>query len=652
MAEQKVVELVLKTNSSNAEKVLSDVKNGIQNAKNEAQGLNDKLAEVGGKNNAFEALKKGAFELVPGLKSATEASNGLLLKMYQLVANPIGLVITGIVVALKFLYEAFQSSVAGGKELKAIFAGLDGVMTQAKDAVFGLGRAFIDLVAAGYKFITLDFSGAMESFSDATKEAKTSMKQLGDATSTTYKKFYELEKAQQANDKARKIAAVEESKNNKLLVQSRDILTDETASIKDKKKALDEVTKSEIDASAKRIKIAKEDLRIVLEKQKTLGGEAGKKMMQDVRDAQIALNEAEAEGARNGIKLNRQRKMLNRQANADAKEAQAERDRIKKEADAARLEADKANREAELAILDERNKEIQTRIDKYNTDRAKLVKAGYKDFSKIDEAFLKDKAAINKKYDDAAEKARIEKAQKDYADLQAQTQGLIDESNRQIKGLADKDLEKANNEKLSFDERLSAVADREKFMSDMIFKTEEERTAFEKANSDARKKIAKDEANAKREAALAVADTLANVANLLGKETTAGKALAVASATISTINSAQKAYESTVGIPFVGPVLAPVNAGLALAAGYKNVQDILSVQVPGGGGGGGSAPSASVTSTPQAPSFNVIGTSGANANQISKLTQAQEPIKAYVVASDVTTQQALNRNIVTSASIG
>ena len=652
MAEQKVVELVLKTNSSNAEKVLSDVKNGIQSAKNEAQGLNDKLAEVGGKNNAFEALKKGAFELVPGLKSATEASNGLLLKMYQLVANPIGLVITGIVVALKFLYEAFQSSVAGGKELKAIFAGLDGVMTQAKDAVFGLGRAFIDLVAAGYKFITLDFSGAMESFSDATKEAKTSMKQLGDATSTTYKKFYELEKAQQANDKARKIAAVEESKNNKLLVQSRDILTDETASIKDKKKALDEVTKSEIDASAKRIKIAKEDLRIVLEKQKTLGGEAGKKMMQDVRDAQIALNEAEAEGARNGIKLNRQRKMLNRQANADAKEAQAERDRIKKEADAARLEADKANREAELAILDERNKEIQTRIDKYNADRAKLIKAGYKDFSKLDEAFLKDRTAINKKYDDAAEKARIEKAQKDYADLQAQTQGLIDESNRQIKALADKDLEKANNEKLSFDARLSAVADRERLMSEMIFKTEEERTAFEKANSDARKKIAKDEANAKREAALAVADTLANVANLLGKETTAGKALAVASATISTINSAQKAYESTVGIPYVGPFLAPVNAGLALAAGYKNVQDILSVQVPGGGGGGGSAPSASMTSTPQAPSFNVIGTSGANANQISKLTQAQEPIKAYVVASDVTTQQALNRNIVTSASLG
>lgn len=651
MAEQKVVELKVTTNAGNATKVLSEIKSGIKDAKTEAGGLGTKLDEVGGKSDALDAIKKGAFELIPGLKGAKEAGNGLLLKMYQLVANPIGLVITGIVVALKFLYEAFQSSVAGGKELKQVFAGLEGVFTQVKDAVFGLGRAFIDLVAAGYKFITLDFEGAMQSFGDATNEAKTSMKQLGDATSTTYKKFADLEKAQQKNDKARKIAAVEESKNNKLLVQSRDILTDETAAIKDKQKALEEVTKSENDASAERIRIAKEDLRIILEKQKTIGGEAGKKMMQEVRDAQIALNEAEAEGARNGIKLNRQRKMLNRQANADQKEAQAESDRKRKEAAAARLEADKVNRDAEISLLDERNKEIQTRIEKYNQDRAKLLKAGYKDFSKIDEAFLKDRASINKKYDDAAEKARIEKEQKDYAALQAETQGLIDESNRQIKQLTDKELDRANNEKLSFDSRLAAVAERERLMSEMIFKNEEERTAFEKQNSDARKKIAESERDAKRAAALAVADTLANVANLIGKETAAGKAMAVASATISTIVSANKAYESTVGIPYVGPFLAPINAGLALAAGYKNVSDILSVQVPGGGGGGGSAPSAG--STPRAPSFNVVGTSAASANQIANtIGKEQPPVKAYVVSNDVTTAQSLDRNIVSSASLG
>ena len=650
MAEQKVVELKVTTNATQATKVLSDIKNGVKDAKTEVSTLNNTLAQTGEKTSAFDAIKKGAFELIPGLKGATEAGNGLLLKMYQLVANPIGLVITGIVLALKFLYEAFQSSVAGGKELKQIFAGLEGVFTQVKDAVFGLGRAFIDLVAAGYKFITLDFEGAMQSFSDATNEASTSMKQLGDATSTTFKKFAELEKAQQKNDKARKIAAVEESKNNKLLVQSRDILTDETASIKDKQKALDEVTKSEMAASTERTRIAKEDLRIILEKQKTLGGEAGKKMMQEVRDAQVALNDAEAEGARNGIKLNRQRKMLNRQANADQKEAQAEADRIRKEAAAARLEADKINRDSEISLLDERNKEIQTRIDKYNQDRAKLIKAGYKDFSTIDAAFLNDRAKINKKFDDDAEKLRIEKINKDNAALTAETQGLIDESNRQIKKLTDASLERANNESLEFETRYAAVAERERLMSEMIFKNEEERTAFEKQNSEARKKIAIAERDAKKAAALAVADTLANVAALIGKETAAGKALAVASATISAISSAQKAYESTIGIPYVGPVLAPINAGLALAAGYKNVQDILAVQIPGAsGGGGGGTPSA----PPASPNFNVVGTSPANANQIAgTLGKDLPPVKAYVVANDVTSAQSLNRNIVSSASLG
>lgn len=647
MAEQKVVELVVKTTTGNTEKVLADLKNGIKDAKNEAGNLGDKLTQVGGNSNALDALKKGAFELIPGLKGATEASNGLLLKMYQLVANPIGLVITGIVVALKFLYEAFQSSVAGGKELKQVFAGLEGVFTQVKDAVFGLGRAFIDLVAAGYKFITLDFEGAMQSFSDATKEANTSMKQLGDATSTTYKRFAELEKAQQKNDKARKVAAVEESKNNLLLVKSRDILTDETASIKEKTKALAEVTKSENLASAERIRIAAEDLRIIKDKQSTLGGQAGLKLTQQVRDAETALNDAQAEGARNGIKLNRQRKMLNRQANADQKEAEAEAARIKKEAAAARLEADKINRDAEVSLLDEKNKELANRVTKYNEDRAKLIKAGYTDFSKIDAAYLNDKATITKKYDDAAEKLRVEKAAKDYAALQTETQGLIDESNRQIKSITDKDLEKATNEKLSFDSRYAAIAEREALVNQIIFKSEEEKTAFEKQNAEVRKKISKDEKDAKESHLKSYLNAASAVSDLLGKQTAEGKAIAIAVSLISTYSAISKQLEAFSGIPIPGYAIAEAIAtGIV---GFQQVAGIAAVQVPGGGGGGSSAPN---TSSPQAPSFNVVGTAGANANQISKLTQSQAPLKAYVVSQDVTTQQALDRNIIKTSSLG
>jgi Ni2+-binding GTPase involved in maturation of urease and hydrogenase len=53
-----------------------------------------------------------------------------------------------------------------------------------------------------------------------------------------------------------------------------------------------------------------------------------------------------------------------------------------------------------------------------------------------------------------------------------------------------------------------------------------------------------------------------------------------------------------------------------------------------------------------APNVNVVGASRTNAIAETIAQQGQQPIKAYVVANDVTTQQGLNRSIVTSASIG
>ncbi len=89
------------------------------------------------------------------------------------------------------------------------------------------------------------------------------------------------------------------------------------------------------------------------------------------------------------------------------------------------------------------------------------------------------------------------------------------------------------------------------------------------------------------EALQATSATLGQVADLFGRESAAGKAAAIAQATIDTYLSAQKAYTSTVGVPIVGPVLAPINAGLAIAAGIKNIKAITAVKTPGNGGGGG-----------------------------------------------------------------
>jgi hypothetical protein len=151
-----------------------------------------------------------------------------------------------------------------------------------------------------------------------------------------------------------------------------------------------------------------------------------------------------------------------------------------------------------------------------------------------------------------------------------------------------------------------------------------------------------------------VSQGLNNLTSILGEESAAGKAAAIANATISTYQSATDSYKSLSGIPIIGPALGFAAAGAAIVGGITNVKKIVSTKVPNSSGGGGSAPSIS-GSTASAPSippaFNVVGAS--NTNQLADAIggQAQQPIKAFVVSNDVTSAQSMDRNIVSGASI-
>jgi len=84
------------------------------------------------------------------------------------------------------------------------------------------------------------------------------------------------------------------------------------------------------------------------------------------------------------------------------------------------------------------------------------------------------------------------------------------------------------------------------------------------------------------------------------------------------------------------------------------VKKILSVKVPGkGSGGGGNSPSPAGGGTGGgAPQFNVVGNSGVNQLAGVLGNREQTPVKAYVVPSDVTSGQSLDRNTIRNASIG
>jgi hypothetical protein len=146
------------------------------------------------------------------------------------------------------------------------------------------------------------------------------------------------------------------------------------------------------------------------------------------------------------------------------------------------------------------------------------------------------------------------------------------------------------------------------------------------------KDLARAKITATVEAADAMSQTLQNTANLFAEGTAENKALSVAAATISTFVSAQKAYEAAQSLPFgIGAVLGPISAGLAIAAGLKNVQKILAVKVPGDAGGG---PLPSNSFSPLSPQAQ---TTTLNQGQVNQLASATS--RAFVLESDVSGSQ-------------
>ena len=144
-----------------------------------------------------------------------------------------------------------------------------------------------------------------------------------------------------------------------------------------------------------------------------------------------------------------------------------------------------------------------------------------------------------------------------------------------------------------------------------------------------------------------VSDGLAGLGQLLGQESAAGKAVAIAQSIINTYQGATKALAQ-------GGIFGAIGAAGVIAAGLANVKKIVSTKIPGAEGGGGAAAIAGVGAQVEnieqnVPDFNVVGASPIN--QIAQSLNNQQPVKAYVVSGDVTTAQQLDRNIINESGI-
>jgi hypothetical protein len=199
-----------------------------------------------------------------------------------------------------------------------------------------------------------------------------------------------------------------------------------------------------------------------------------------------------------------------------------------------------------------------------------------------------------------------------------------------------------NNENESFALRLEALNEYNRLAQESDLLTEEEKLKIQKDTFEQEKIL-------QQQRLTLVSQTAGNIANVLGQNSKAGKAFAVAQALINTYQGVTAELATKTATPFEFG-LKVANIATTVAIGLKSVRDILKTNPSASGGGAASAGGGGGASAP-APQFNLVGSTGVN--QIaSQIGQDQQPQRAYVVSSDVTTQQALDRNTVQNATLG
>jgi hypothetical protein len=208
-----------------------------------------------------------------------------------------------------------------------------------------------------------------------------------------------------------------------------------------------------------------------------------------------------------------------------------------------------------------------------------------------------------------------------------------------------------------------AAADKEKAEIEKLKKESEERIKIEQ--EEAVKKTQAKEMAFNQAVSIAGAESKLGKALLIAKQIQSAKELAIEVGKTITF-STQAAARSTVaiaegtaqtakiGFPQNIPMLigyAAQAVGIFSAIRSATSKAKAPLSLPSSSNISSGVRSAAPTTTPQTPSFNIAGQGGTNQLAEAIGSQSQQPIKAYVVSSDVTTSQELDRNIIESASL-
>ena len=343
---------------------------------------------------------------------------------------------------------------------------------------------------------------------------------------------------------------------------------------------------------------------------------------------------------------------------------------------------------AQATFLQERNNLAVAKAnglsDEEIAKKEKLVQAAYKEFQEqnnlLDQSY-KGRAKLTRDFnieiatenkaaaDKAAEQRKKDK--EDYLKNLAEKRKAEEEAFKARQEIYKKDGEeylksledaKAAREKLEEEQRaeletyLEIEAEKANKAAEQRAKDKEEQLATEQAIADGKKNIQQ-----------STFDTLekgvSTLQSFAGKNKAIQKGLVIAESAIGiakiitstqAANAADAAAAALMGPAGVGylatkKVLNGVNAGIGIAANIGATSKALQA-LGGGSAGSSSSAGGSGGGAPTPPQFNIVGQSGTNQLAQSIGAKQGQPIQAYVVGNEVTSQQALDRNRVQTAT--
>ena len=310
-------------------------------------------------------------------------------------------------------------------------------------------------------------------------------------------------------------------------------------------------------------------------------------------------------------------------------------------------------RQREIATLEEKQRRDKQALEKefINASNFKqlllaLEVSQKRELNDLQDRFAKEDEEKSKQAQKVILEKKAEQYKKDFQLLVDAQKLKNDEQNKIAENIT------IENEKKNKEDAEKLKRDRE--IAKQIIQVKQEQYASEQADltadKDAKVKIAQLEVQQKLALYDSLSSGLAAFSALAGRETAAGKALAIASATISTYTAIAKQLAAFAGVPIPG--YAIVQAIATGVAGFAAVKNIIDTPVPGGAGssgGGGGSLSFVAPPIPQIPQ----SVSGTRLNQTDPLRTINEgrDSKVFVTETDITKTQNKVRNIVKKATI-